>query len=390
MMIRQQNRSRERGATALIVVMFSVLLFITITVAFMKIMADEQSRTNDNELSQGAYDSALAGVEDGKRVLSSCLAGQASACSAVNDPSHPCVDFGAVGLVNTGSNNEVYLKTTSGANGTDFAQAYTCVKIIRDTPDYEGQISAEPYQDLVYLNAVGPYTKIRLSWFSKNNLAGKNIANPLYYAGPVGNRSLLDLEAWQKGSTSGRPQIMRATYIPDVVGGAHDTDDKTLYLFPHAKAAVASDINFALDNRRQGEALNLVSAPVCLNTFNNAFEEYACTATLVIPAATNSSYLYLASPYGAVDYKVELLDGSNTPVYFNGVQPIVDSTGRAADVFRRVSARVERSTGGDARSLYPRATIDITNNFCKSFAVGATVDAYRNTVSDCDPLISGN
>jgi hypothetical protein len=171
---------------------------------------------------------------------------------------------------------------------------------------------------------------------------------------------------------------------------SHDTDDKTLYLFPHAKAAIAADIDFALDNRRQGSAINLVSAPVCLNTFNNAFEEYACTATLVIPAATSSSYLYLASPYGAVDYKVELIDAGGSVVDFDGIQPAVDATGRAGDVFRRVSARVERTAGGDARALYPRATIDITNNFCKSFAVGTTVDPYLNTVADCDPASAGN
>jgi Tfp pilus assembly protein PilX len=384
-----RKRSLEKGATALIIVMFSVLLFITITVAFMKLMADEQSRTNDNELSQGAYDSALAGVEDGKRVLSSCLSGEPVACAEINDPSHPCIDFDAVGLVSSGTNGEVYLKTNASANGTDFDQAYTCVKIDKNTPDFEGQLSAEPFQDIVHLKAVGNYTKIRLSWFSRDNLNGKNITDPLFYASPVGNKDLPDLGGW-RSPVGARPQIMRATYIPDTIGDSHDTDDKTLYLFPHAKAAIAADINFALDNRRQGSAINLVSAPVCLSTLNNAFDEYACSATLVIPAPTSSSYLYLASPYGATDYKIELLDGGGSVVDFDGVQPAVDSTGRASDVFRRVKARVERSTGGDAQALYPRATIDITNNFCKSFAVGATVDPYNNTVADCDPATAGN
>lgn len=387
-MVTSKKRSLEKGATALIVVMFSILLFVTITVAFMKLMSDEQTRTNDNELSQGAYDSAQAGVEDGKRVLSACLGGQASACTAVDDPS-ACIDFDAVGLVNTGTNGEVYLKTNLGINGTDFDQAYTCVKIDRNTPDYEGQITAEPFQDVVHVKGIRNYTKIRLSWFSRSNLNGKPVADPLYYAGPIGNKDLPDLGGW-RNTTGARPQIMRVTYIPDAVGASHDTDDKTLYLFPHAKAAIAADIDFALDARRQGSAINLVSASVCLSTFNNVIDEYACTATLIIPAPTSSSYLYLASPYGAVDYKVEMIDGGGSVVDFDGVQPTVDSTGRAADVFRRVKARVEQSTGGDAQSLYPRATIDITNNFCKSFAVGSTVDAYQNTVADCDPATAGD
>ncbi len=386
-MILRERKSHERGATALIIVMFSVLLFVTITVGFMKVMSNEQTRTNDNELSQGAYDSALAGVEDGKRVLAACAAGDTNACSKVND--QKCTTVSDARFAAPQANGEVYLKTSLGANGTDFEQAYTCVKVIRNTPDYQGQLSSEPFQDVVYLKGVRDYTKVRLSWFSRNNLNGKNATDPLFYASPLGNKSLPDLGGW-RSATGARPQVMRATYIPDAVGDSHDTDDKTLYLFPHAKVAVATDINFALDNRRQGSATNLVSAPVCLSTFNNTFEEYACTATLVIPAPTASSYIYLASPYGAVDYKVELIDGGGLPVDFDGIQPIVDSTGRAGDVFRRVQARVERSTGGDAQALYPRATIDITNNFCKTFAVGSTVDAYRNTVGNCDPTKAGN
>lgn len=381
-----EKRRHERGATALIIVMFSVLLFVTITVGFMKVMSDEQTRSNDNELSQGAYDSALAGVEDGKRVLAACTAGDSNACAKINEPK--CTTVSDAGFAVAQPNGEVYLKTTLGANGTDFEQAYTCVKIVRTTPDYQGQLSVEPYQDVIHLKGVGTYSKIRLSWFSPENLNGKSVTDPLYYATPLGNKSLQDLDAW-KSATGARPEIMRATYIPDTVGDAHDTDDKTLYLFPQAKTALAADINFSLDNRRQGGATNLVSAPVCLRNFST-FDEYACTATLVIPAPTSSSYFYLASPYGAVNYKVELLDGSGSQVSFDGVQPIVDSTGRAADVFRRVAARLEQSAGGDTRALYPRATIDLTNNFCKAFAVGSTIDAYRNTIADCDPAIAGN
>ena len=92
------RRNHEKGATALIIVLFSVLLFVTITVGFMKIMTNEQSRTNDNELSQGAYDSALAGVEDGKRVLAACAAGNAVACATIDNPAQGCNTISTAGF----------------------------------------------------------------------------------------------------------------------------------------------------------------------------------------------------------------------------------------------------------------------------------------------------
>ena len=78
------RRTAEHGATALMVVVFSVLLLMTISVSFMRLVVQDQERTNNDELSRGAYDSALAGVEDGKRVLQSCIANNSTAdCAAI-------------------------------------------------------------------------------------------------------------------------------------------------------------------------------------------------------------------------------------------------------------------------------------------------------------------
>ena len=55
------NRYHERGATAIVIVIFSVLLLLTVTVGFMRLVVQDQNRSTDSELSRGAYDSALAG-----------------------------------------------------------------------------------------------------------------------------------------------------------------------------------------------------------------------------------------------------------------------------------------------------------------------------------------
>ena len=52
-------------------------------------------------------------------------------------------------------------------------------------------------------------------------------------------------------------------------------------------------------------------------------------------------------------------------VKFDGVQPKYDSTGRAGDIYRRVSNRVSPSN----EINYPEYAVDVTGSLCKDFSV---------------------
>lgn len=384
-MMRRERRFHERGATALIIVMFSVLLFITITVGFMKVMANEQSRTNDNELSQGAYDSALAGVEDGKRVLAACAAGNATACAVIDNPAQGCSTISDAGFATPQPNGEVYLKTNLGTNGTDFEQAYTCVKIQRSTPDYKGSATVDGTAIVPLKSAPGDsFDSVVISWFAPDpsNLT----KSPLLDSTPT-----VELPRFINWSSAAgqRPSLLRAQLIQVDANGFKPADfdtsggSNTVYLYPKLIGTSAS--GFAVDGRRTGD---LAPIPVKCNANFTAFGGYACRIELTLPnpvggaPADRIAYLRLTSLYNATDFKVELKKSSGQTVNFYDVQPSIDSTGRAADVFRRVDARVEKVDPNESL-LYPRATVDITGNFCKSFAISSNTADY--TVGPCTP-----
>ena len=60
----------KKGAASFYIVAFSTLLLVIIATSFALVITSEIARTSNDDLSQSAYDSALAGVEDAKVAFS--------------------------------------------------------------------------------------------------------------------------------------------------------------------------------------------------------------------------------------------------------------------------------------------------------------------------------
>lgn len=360
------KRFEEKGATALLVVVFSVLLLMTISVSFMRLVVQDQQRTNDDELSRGAYDSALAGVEDGKRVLQACISnGDASACSAI--ASDKCNTVHAAKILSASDSvsdtDEIVIQNSIGTTG-GYDQAYTCVKLNRNTTDYKGSLNSDS-STVVPLQTTGSFTQIVVSWF-KNPGAGT-----LFSLNASPSPTLPTLAKWAPTGRV-RPSLMRVQLIQfnghtfklsdfDQSGGA-----STLYLYPSSIGLTTA--NFSSDARRS-KSNNLLVPVKCDTGLGN---QYVCSAKITLPLpvglpasqiANRQAYLRLTSLYGVADFTIQPIG-----TQFQDVEPAIDSTGRASDVYRRVRTRVQLVSPAQTQ-LFPRATVDITHNFCKDFGV---------------------
>jgi len=366
MSMHHNKRNAERGATALMIVVFTVLLLMTITVSFMRLVVQDQERTNNDELSRGAYDSALAGVEDGKRVLQSCI-GQSdtSACSAIAAGECNTIHSAKVlSVSDSGANTgEVIVQNSSGTDG-GYDQAYSCVKIDRNTSDYQGSLSDDS-SEVVPLQTVGSFTQVTISWF-------KNPGTGTVFDLNASPSPLLPIATKWAAVGKTRPPLLRVQLIQyngqnfklddfDQSGGSN-----TLYLYPSSVGLSIAD--FSSDARRS-KTNNLLIPVRCTPGIGS---QYICSATLTLPLpvglpaaqiADRRAYLRVTSLYGDTDYTIQPVGTE-----LQDVEPAIDSTGRAADVYRRVRARVQLVSPAETQ-LYPRATVDITHNFCKDFGV---------------------
>lgn len=386
-------RKRQAGAVSLFVVIFAALLLTVVTVGFVQIMVKDQQQAGIQDLSQSANDSALAGVEDAKRLLlldQACRDGTAAStvnCSAIAAALTPvpgqneteCNTLSAAGIVGE-ANNETLVQQSAGDNATKLDQAYTCVKIGVNTSNYEGRLEANKTM-LVPIMGVSSFDTIEISWFSHEDVS--SITNDpeinFPYVGP-------EIHLPRIGSVWGieNPPLLRTQLIQ--MGGGFKLSDfndslagprsnaNTLFLYPTENGPASQ--SFAFDARRS--PTNLPQLVDCVESFNDA--TYACKATITLPApidgntANRNAYLRLTTLYNGARFSVKLKSGASD-VMFNRVQPEVDSTGRANDVFRRVKARVELK--GDFS--YPEAAIDMVGDLCKNFTITDDEGGYTNS-----------
>lgn len=382
------NENKQHGAVSLFVVIFTALLITIITVSFVRIMIQDQQQATTTDLSQSAYDSAQAGVEDAKRALlryqSICNNSDKSACDAAQAKINSSTCNTAVDTLTdvTISGGEVKVQT-GGSNALN--QAYTCSKIDLDTIDYLGTLIKDE-SDIIPLTSVDPFNTIQVQWFSSDNLSSGGSLSVNLQPAFSSSWPLLAQTSW----STNRPPIMRTQMIQFGSGftlsdfndmSSSESNAKTLFLYPSGTTGVAitsaPGSNTKLFKDRDIRRTPTGSPTPITCSGNLVGGGYACTAKLVLPESIgggqHSSFLRLSALYNKASYRVTLLNGV-TPVEFNAVQPEIDSTGRANDLFRRVKTRVELT---DVNFPYPEAAVDITDNFCKYFTVTDVITDYN-------------
>ena len=399
-------RGVSKGAVSIFVVVFAILLMSVVTVSFMRIMINDQNQASSNDLAQSAYDSAQAGVEDAKRALvwyaqqcannpSSCtaLAAQLSTSQCnqalVNVAQVvPTADVSATeGGAGIGEIKVQQAAADESGESPDAAlnQAYTCVTMQLNTEDYVGTASVNQPM-LVPLASTEPFRAITIEWFSHDDLTNINSAVNVQSASGV--QPLLSQASWP----ANRPPVLRAQYMQ--VGNSFSLSDfdfyrsaatpsdsesntNTLFLYPTNNGNTTAELtvrDIRKDQDGNSFPASSSSAPYpvrCETSISGG--GYSCRLEISLPRPmgggdTETAYLLLSPFYASTHFRVSLAASSGTPVLFRGVQPMVDSTGRASDVFRRVQSRID---------LYPtnpfiQAAVDTDGNLCKDFGVTDT------------------
>ncbi|HEX9594714.1 MAG TPA: hypothetical protein VF996_01105 [Candidatus Saccharimonadales bacterium] len=340
------RRLDQKGSMSLLTVIFFALIFTIVTISFVRLAITEQRQSVDEDLTTRAYYAAESGVEDAKRALQQYQSGTLLLADLNGDDCS----------LPSGYNGDL-------TNDPEIDSAYTCQLIDLSPANFQAELG--PWEAVtIPLNGESAFDRVRIDWHIHTTGAsyGRR-TNP-------SNTQLIDVPAWTSGNF---PAMLRAGIFSHPSGNFNPTqvNQDVLFINPAASTAVAS-----LGD--DGEVVNgSCVAPANINNFAGT---YACTVTISGVSAQNF-YLRLQSLYTSTFVQVTLLN-NNTPVLFEEVQALVDVTGRAGDIFRRVEARVSLLSNN-----YPLPDIALWSNtdICKAFSVTDDPADYDATACPWQP-----
>ncbi|MCL2038720.1 hypothetical protein FWG86_02365 [Candidatus Saccharibacteria bacterium] len=401
----------KRGAVSLYIVIFATLLITVIALGFTRIMMNERRQVSDTDLSQTAYDSAMAGVEDAKLAVlryNECLSTDSIYPSG--STTRTCADI--ISVMRTGQPAAGSLDPCDGVPyvlGRNFTtetpideggfsgdathaqtdQAYTCVRVRDDTIDFLSTLDAQTRSRIIPLRTGGrAFNQIRISWSrSRNNVSTTGLGS----AALLGNPPVIFQTNWP----SNAPPVLSASLIQsgssftlsqfETFSGS-STNRANMILVPVSSGGVNPISASATPSSTTPGGVvqtndQITNSPFPINCTAPAGGDYACSVVINLPdpiggSRTNmhdgTSFLILESIFpldDAHDFQVRVEQNGNI-IPLVGVQVAVDSTGRNSDMLRRIEGRIEVV---DTAYPYPEWTVQLggENNasFCKNFIV---------------------
>ncbi len=401
-------RRTKKGAASFYIVAITTLVLMVLVVSFATVITSEMERTTNDDLSQSAYDSALAGVEDAKiayAMYEKCKVVPEEECSTIvnwieDDTQSDKCEMVAEILHKSTSGGGVMIEEVNSSTGdvaNNMQQYYTCDKIKTELSDYRATLSSSTQAKVIKLKFANGVTadmidKVRVSWYSgTSETYTKDQAGDLT-GNFINGKVRFPLIGSQRAATPptisvALVQTATAFLYNDFDASTSDgrTNRAMVYLVPTSSsdtAGVAGNYEAAWDGSQ-----NIISANELAATNNKQSEnlpytvkcglgdtEFACSALLNLPEPVrgernDDTFVFVVSlPYGTpeTDFALEFLCKSTDSsclrtsedeglgsgqVKLSGVQVEIDSTGRANDIYRRVITRMESATDSSFLSV---------------------------------------
>lgn len=358
----QLSRS-ERGVVSLTVSVVIMIVLSLIVISFAQIMRREQEQSLDRQLNTQAYYAAESAINDARDALVRGILPDKDECTV------------------PGSNQPL------SANEVDdnLLAEYTCVTVSNKPSELLFDQVSTDRSTVFEVASVDPVSgspvninQMTIGW----QLAPDDGAVASQTESPIRP----DI-SWGAG-----PGMIRAEIVPLPSSGLSrsqlTTDTRIVYLLPSDSGVDTFDWS-SLQSLADPSLGSLTGGGeiVRINCLSGATPTTKrCNATInnlpLSSAALPGGYMVrLLSIYE--DNEVEFVARTNAGnvASFTGVQAVVDATGKANDVLRRIQERIPLQRHYD----YPEYALDIGDDLCK--VVQATVDdAAGNSTVTADPI----
>jgi hypothetical protein len=316
-------QNNEDGLVAIVITLIIMIVLTLIVTGFAQLGRQEQKEALDRQLNTQAFYAAESGINDARRALKTNPTLEKPDCNTSLGATAPPSQLGSSGLIQ-----------------------YTCVIVSQKLPDY-------PFQDQqINQSTVRPITpdaandNLVISWQQQSG--SQNIK-------AIGAQNLPPAGSW--GDYIG---VLRIDLVPvPTTGFTADSlrnDVFTAFLYPSTTGSGA--VNYTSVQKDQGQ---IVKAN-CTSPTNKR----KCSVT--ISGLSGNYYLRWTPLYQIADIDICPHNCDNT-VHLSGLQSLIDSTGRANGVLKRLQVRVTAVPDYNKLIFTPEYTLDTSADLCKLLSV---------------------
>lgn len=407
---RQRVADCESGQASMVTVAMFMMLFAAIAVSFTFVVISASRQALNDSLQSSAKIAAESGVEDAKRLIVYCynkrqpgggyLPADQQLCSQVigklstqlegmgcDDILEPMKGKGISDVEEEDNGRGYRVKVgNNSSNKNENNEYYQCLKIATKTDNYQGIVNnlgksvIVPLRVVTENNQVVDIAKLEIEWH--RNVTGNDGDDPAVMNGAQGT-GLPKATTW---NSSNRPAVLRVervgvpknnftldslaesdtalTLRPSVNGNGGGKDKNRYHLGDYKPYYQSGRDSIAPNNQYGGKA------PIVEVKCDGA--DYACKTIFEDSLDTTKTYyLRINAIYRSTHFKITAYDQGGNKLYFDGVQPLVDVTGRSSDSFSRIQARLKPSfdKNADSTNWWPEYVIDTNGKVCKDIEV---------------------
>ncbi len=361
----QKSRLGQLGMASILVTMVLMVVMSLIVLGFAQVSRRNQREALDNQLTKQAYYAAETGVNDYSKVIRAYLTANP------NNPDLTQLNKTSCGKVVASS---VYASINSGnLNSTDVQ--YTCVLVTANPTSLS--YSSVSSTKVIPINSATALDKLTITWqTTQTNLASPTANCPA--ASSIGQ--LPNVVNWTCGLG-----ILKIDLVPITGTIAMQNlmaDAMTALLVPTKPSATGSGtLSYSGSGSNQYGGIANQGAEVAAKCDNTN-----CSVTIT-GLTTTGYYLRVSNIYQAAALQVSGYGSSapTTQLPLVGAQVLIDATGKAQDVLRRVQIRIPVNATS-ASSTFDSA-IQTTQSLCKQFETSTTqasnpssLNYYTNSV----------
>lgn len=376
------NRNQQEGFASIVIALVLILVLSLITVGFAQLMQREQRSALDKQLSNQAFYAAETGLNDAAKALNAGYDLGKKTCTPLSQ-----ADATASSLTTLEKQGATYLTDSvveGSSSHTATGSSYSCLLIdvaplsleYGQLPGNNGGSStgSSTAVEITGVNASDEKTTtlidtLVISW-NEHNPSGPTFASDPSHSFGRGDPSFGD--TWP--ATTG---VLRIALTPLVSGGLSrdyfTQNTLNAFLYPNRGGACQAQSCLSASSPQFTDYTGLASGGVFDGNCNLLSHPHYCNVAIAKLGQANF-LLDMRSIYHDADVIVTAYDIHGTQLRIKNGQTLVDSTGKAQDVVRRVQAHIPSHNN----YTHPDYSLESIDSICKQLQLTPSTTGIAN------------